>query len=336
MKIAQRFLLSIRYAHSSNKTENIGFIGIGNMGYPMAQNILKHDKLNKYNLVLSDNSQDVMKQIKKDFDKNRCDVVDTPCQVAEKALQIITMLPDGDCVEEAYLGSNGLIKNLTKNHLCIDSSTISPSTALKISKILKKEKQASFIDAPVSGGVPGAVNATLTFMAGGSDADVKRASAIITPFMGKKLFHCGKEVGSGLSAKLCNNMLLAICMIGTSEALNLGRTLGLDPKVLTDIINESTGKNWCSSSYNPVPGMLSGEYANIPPNLDYAKGFRVSLMCKDLTLGQNIANNKSVYCPLGSVAHQIYKYLNANPDASQKDFAYVYPFISGKLLGRKH
>jgi len=231
------------------------------------------------------------------------------------------MLPSSPHVREAYCGENGLFKKVRPGSLCIDSSTIDPGVSKEIFQTAKS-KQTAYLDAPVSGGVAAAKSAQLTFMVGGEEGEYKR-SVPIFECMGKNVIYCGAS-GNGQAAKICNNMLLAICMIGTSETFNLGQKLGLDAQLLSQIINTSSGRNWCTELYNPVPGVQP----NSPASRNYEGGFGASLMLKDLGLAQNAATTTSTPIPLGSLAYQLYRILVQSPDFKSKDFSSIYRFLT--------
>jgi 3-hydroxyisobutyrate dehydrogenase len=232
---------------------NIGFIGLGNMGGPMAAN-----------LVAAGHSVTV-------FDLNNeavSTVVNIGAIASSTALEcaqdkdfVISMLPAGKHVKATYTDEQGIVSVLNSNTQVIDCSTIDAETAQFVAKELAN-KGISFVDAPVSGGVGGAVNGTLTFIVGGPQQAFDKAQPILAG-MGKNIFHAGGH-GAGQVAKICNNMLLAILMAGTSEALQMGIDNGLDPKVLSDIMLQSSGRNWTLELYNPCPGVLD----NVPSSND--------------------------------------------------------------------
>ncbi|XP_034984858.1 3-hydroxyisobutyrate dehydrogenase, mitochondrial isoform X1 [Zootoca vivipara] len=289
----------------------VGFVGLGNMGNPMAKNLVKHG----YPVI----AYDVFPEACKEFQDLGSQVTDSPADVADKADRIITMLPSNANAIEVYVGSNGILKKVKKGSLLIDSSTIDPA----VSKDLAKEAEkmgAVFMDAPVSGGVGAARAGNLTFMVGGVEQEFDAAKELLT-CMGSNVVYCG-EVGTGQAAKICNNMLLAISMIGTAEAMNLGIRLGLDPKLLAKILNMSSGRCWSSDTYNPVPGVMDG----VPSANNYQGGFGTTLMAKDLGLAQVSATNTKTPVLLGSLAHQIYRVMCAK-GYSQKDFSSVFQFL---------
>uniref|UniRef100_H3A4B7 3-hydroxyisobutyrate dehydrogenase, mitochondrial n=2 Tax=Latimeria chalumnae TaxID=7897 RepID=H3A4B7_LATCH len=243
----------------------------------------------------------------------------SPADVAEKADRIITMLPSSPNVLEAYTGSNGILKKVKKGSLLIDSSTIDPAVSRELANAVEK-LDAVFMDAPVSGGVGAARAGNLTFMVGGMEEEFTAAQELLS-CMGTNVIYCG-EVGTGQAAKICNNMLLAIGMIGTAETMNLGIRLGLDPKLLAKILNMSSGRCWSSDTYNPVPGVMEG----VPSSNNYQGGFGSTLMAKDLGLAQNSATNTKTPILLGSLAHQVYRMMCARGYA-QKDFSSVFQFL---------
>ncbi len=218
----------------------ITFIGLGNMGAPMASNLLKAG----HKVTVFDLSDDAVSALKAEGASSAA----TAHDAARGAECVITMLPAGQHVEAVYLGAEGLLAALPEGTLVIDSSTIAPETAKKVAAEAS-ERSIRFLDAPVSGGVGGAKAGTLTFICGGAEADYAAAQPILQD-MGKNIFHAG-EHGSGQVAKICNNMLLAILMAGTSEALALGVKNGLDPAVLSEIMKQSSGGNWALNVYNP-------------------------------------------------------------------------------------
>ncbi|XP_038595741.1 3-hydroxyisobutyrate dehydrogenase, mitochondrial isoform X1 [Tachyglossus aculeatus] len=289
----------------------VGFIGLGNMGNPMAKNLVKHG----YPVI----AYDVFPEACKEFQDVGEQVMASPADVAERADRIITMLPSSLNAIEAYTGPTGVLKKVKKGSLLIDSSTIDPAVSKELAKEAEK-MGAVFMDAPVSGGVGAARAGNLTFMVGGAEQEFAAAKELLG-CMGSNVVYCG-AVGTGQAAKICNNMLLAIGMIGTAEAMNLGIRLGLDPKLLAKILNMSSGRCWSSDTYNPVPGVMEG----VPSGNNYQGGFGSTLMAKDLGLAQDSATNTKSPVPLGSLAHQIYRLMCAK-GYSQKDFSAVFQFL---------
>jgi len=268
----------------------IAFIGLGNMGAPMALNLVKAGHpLTVYDLVPA-----AVRTL-----------TDAGAQAAESAAQavagaelVITMLPASRHVEGLYL-DQGLLAHIDARCLVIDCSTIAPDTSRKVAAAAQARGLA-MLDAPVSGGTGGAAAGTLTFIVGGAAEDLQRARPVLEQ-MGKNVFHAG-PAGAGQVAKICNNMLLGILMAGTSEALALGAASGLDPQVLSDIIAKSSGRNWATELYNPWPGVM----AHAPASKGYAGGFGVDLMLKDLGLAAEAALSARSAVPLGELARNLY------------------------------
>ncbi|MGB0945041.1 MAG: 3-hydroxyisobutyrate dehydrogenase [Marinomonas sp.] len=271
---------------------NIGFIGLGNMGGPMAANLAKAGhKVKAFDL--STEALDKAVQA-------GCMKVDTALDAIQGAEFIISMLPAGKHVHGLFVASETpLFDHIPSGALVIDSSTIEADVARTIAH-LAKERGIEFIDAPVSGGVGGAQAGTLAFMVGGEQAQFDKALPVLE-CMGKNIFHAGDH-GAGQIAKACNNMMLAILMAGTCEALNMGMKNGLDPKVLSDIMKQSSGNNWALQVYNPVPGVME----NVPSSNQYQGGFMVDLMFKDLGLAMNLSQLSSSPTPMGSAARGLF------------------------------
>ncbi|ABP79598.1 3-hydroxyisobutyrate dehydrogenase [Stutzerimonas stutzeri A1501] len=231
--------------------------------------------------------------------------VDSPTAIAQgNAELIITMLPAAPHVKSVYLGENGLIASSRAGVMLIDCSTIDPHSAREVAKAAA-EHGNPMLDAPVSGGTGGAAAGTLTFMVGGSDADFDRAQPILAA-MGKNIVHCG-AAGNGQVAKVANNMLLGISMIGVAEAMALGVALGMDAKTLAGVINTSSGRCWSSDTYNPFPGVLD----NVPASRGYSGGFGSDLMLKDLGLATEAAKQVRQPVILGALAQQLYQSFSA-------------------------
>ncbi len=311
----------------SSQASTIGFIGLGNMGLPMARNLLWKGG---YSLVVCDTQvpgeiirSKLLDNSSLPSNENQSPgsikVVSTPDHVSRSASVVITMLPNNAAVESVYSDS-GIFSNLSPGTLLVDSSTISPKLSQSMYQKAKKHS-CDFLDAPVSGGVLGAEKATLAFMVGG-DKEIYDKALPILSHMGKNIVYCGKS-GLGQVAKICNNLLLAISMIGTSEVLHLGKRLGMDPKLLTSIINSSSGRCWSSDTYNPVPGVLP----NVPSSNQYSGGFCVKLMCKDLGLALDAAKEADTNLPIGETAKQIYNTLKSTQDLHEKDFSVIYHFL---------
>jgi len=274
----------------------IGFIGLGNMGSPMANNLLKAG----HELFVFDLVQASVKKLV-DQHPGKVSALSAPKEVAAAGLDlIITMLPAAVHVKSVYLGPDGVLANVSTQTALIDSSTIDPQTAREVAAIAAAQGNV-MLDAPVSGGTGGAEAGTLTFMVGGDEAEFTRYKNIFNA-MGKNIVYCGGS-GNGQVAKVANNMLLGISMIGTAEAMSLGVSLGMEPKVLAGIINTSSGRCWSSDTYNPFPGVLE----NVPASRGYTGGFGSDLMLKDLGLAAEAAKLAKQPIPLGSLAQQIYQ-----------------------------
>ena len=285
----------------------IGFIGLGNMGNPMARNLVKAG----HELAVYDVFPEAIEKLVAAGSKAATSVAET----AKNAAVVITMLPSSPHVREVYTGSGLLLANVSAETLLIDCSTIDPHTARDVAAIAAQRKIV-MLDAPVSGGTVGAEAATLTFMVGGNTAAFEIAKPLLEK-MGKNVVHCGAE-GTGQVAKICNNMLLAISMIGVSEAMNLGASLGIDPKLLAGIINTSSGRCWSSDTYNPFPGVIETSAAS----RGYSGGFGVDLMLKDLGLAMDAAKQAKQSAILGSLAHQLYQTWSAMGSGG-KDFSSI-------------
>lgn len=295
----------------SQSKGTIGFIGLGNMGHHMGMNLIK----NGYTLVV----YDVYPEAMKNFEDLGSTAASSPKMLAEQVDTIITMLPSSPDVFEAYNGEEGILRGVQPNTLMIDSSTIDPAASKDVAK-LASEAGATYIDAPVSGGVVAARDGALTFMVGAKPEDYEKAE-IVLQNMAKNVVHCG-VTGTGQAAKICNNMLLAVSMIGTAEVMNLGTRLGLEKKMLAHILNISTGRCWSSELYNPCPGVIEG----VPSSNEYQGGFGTQLMTKDLGLAQNASTATKSATPMGSLAHQIYRVM-CNRGYAKMDFSSVYKFL---------
>jgi 3-hydroxyisobutyrate dehydrogenase len=293
---------------------NIAFIGLGNMGGPMAANLVKAGhKVAGFDLVAASKDAHV---------KAGGVIAASVAEAVKDADAVVTMLPAGKHVEGVYLGADGILKNGKKGALLVDSSTIDVATARKVLEAAKAAGM-DMIDAPVSGGTAGAAGGTLTFMVGGSDAEFERAKPLLQS-MGKNIFHAGGP-GNGQVVKMCNNMILAISMIGVSEAFVLAEKLGLDHQKMFDICATATGQCWSLTSYCPVPGPVP----NSPANRDYKAGFTADMMLKDLRLAQEAANAAGASTPLGAEAAQLYG-LFANSGQGDTDFSGIIKMLRGK------
>src|SRR5690606_14708133 len=265
-------------------------ICLGNMGAPMAHNLIKAG----HSLAVFD----LVPAAVKSLADAGARAAGSAAEAVQGAEIVISMLPASKHVEALYLGDD-LLASIDPSALVIECSTISPDSARKVAAAAQARGLA-MIDAPVSGGTGGAAAGTLTFIVGGEAAALQRAMPVLQN-MGKNIFHAG-AAGAGQVAKICNNMLLGILMAGTSEALALGVANGLDPQVLSDIIAKSSGRNWATELYNPWPGVM--EHA--PASKQYAGGFGVDLMLKDLGLAAESALNARASVPLGELARNLY------------------------------
>lgn len=289
---------------------HIAFIGLGNMGAPMATNLVKAG----HEVVVFDLVEAAIQSLK-DAGANSAD---SAAEATRGAEVVISMLPAGIHVRSLYLGQDdrpGLLDSLDGKPLIIDASTIAPDDARLVGEAAR-ERGLDYLDAPVSGGVGGAKAGTLTFIVGGSGEGFARAKPVLED-MGKNIFHAG-EIGAGQIAKLCNNMLLGVLMSGTAEALALGVKNGLDPAVLSEIMKQSSGGNWALNVYNPWPGVME----NAPASNDYQGGFLVDLMAKDLGLAWELALGSKSPVPMGSQARNLFA-LHAAQGNGRLDFSSI-------------
>lgn len=290
----------------------IAFFGLGNMGGPMAANLVKAG----HQVCVFDLFPEAVKTLT-DLGATSAD---TPKQVVAGVDVVISMLPAGKHVASLYVGEDGIGPELKAGTLVIDSSTIDKATAVSTADKLR-EYGVHFIDAPVSGGVAGATAGTLSFMVGGSNESFATALPLLE-VMGKNIFHAG-DVGAGQVAKVCNNMLLSILMVGTSEALQLGRDNGLDPKVLSEIMSKSSGSNWTLDVYNPCPNVME----NVPSSNNYEGGFMTDLMAKDLGLAMDTAVASGSSTPMGALTRSLYS-LHQKSGNGKKDFSSIFTQFS--------
>ena len=289
----------------------IAFIGLGNMGNPMAANLVKAGhKVTGFDLVEA--NLDTAKA-------NGASVAASAREAIAGAEVVITMLPAGKHVVSVY---EDIVPAAAKGTLFIDSSTIDVESARKAHKIAADAGMLS-VDAPVSGGVGGAEAGTLTFMAGGSADAFAKAAPVLKPMAGK-VVNCG-DAGAGQAAKICNNMILGISMIGVGEAFVLAEKRGLSHQALYDVASTSSGQCWSLTTYCPVPGPVP----NSPANRDYKPGFAAALMLKDLKLAQEAAQNAGAVTPLGAEATQLYALFNAMGQGGT-DFSGIINFLRGK------
>jgi 3-hydroxyisobutyrate dehydrogenase len=286
----------------------IGFVGLGNMGGPMARNLAKAGHaVRVFDLV-----PELIGAA------TGCVPAASAAEAAAGAGFVFTMLPAGAQVREAWLGAGGMAAAAPAEAVLVDCSTIDVATAREVAAAAGR----AMLDAPVSGGTMGAEAATLTFMVGGPAAAFAAAEPVLAA-MGRSVLRCG-EAGAGQAAKACNNMLLAISMIGTCEAFLLAEKLGLDKQALFDVVSRSSGQCWALTGYCPVPGPVP----TAPSNRDYAAGFAAALMLKDLGLAQDAARQAGAVTPLGAQALALYQEFCARGGAAA-DFSGIIRMLRG-------
>lgn len=285
----------------------IAFIGLGNMGAPMARNLLKAGH--------SLNLFDLNKEVLADLASQGGHISVSPREAAQGAELVITMLPAAAHVRSVWLGENGVLAGIGEGVPAVDCSTIDPQTARDVAAAAAKQG-VHMADAPVSGGTGGAQAGTLTFMVGATQALFDTLHPVLAQ-MGRNIVHCG-DVGTGQVAKICNNLLLGISMVGVSEAMALGAALGIDSEVLAGVINSSTGRCWSSEVYNPWPGIVE----TAPASRGYTGGFGAELMLKDLGLATEAARQAHQPVVLGAVAQQMYQAMSLRGEGG-KDFSAI-------------
>lgn len=287
--------------------ERVIFIGLGNMGAPMASNLLKAG----YEVVGVDLSDAALAA----HEAAGGAVTSSAMDVVGDANVVISMLPSGQHVQDLYLGPKGLLGRLSSMTMVIDCSTVESEFARAVGKEAEN-RGIRYLDAPVSGGTAGAKSGQLTFIVGGAEQSLEVVRPLFNA-MGSKVLHAG-EVGTGQLAKMCNNLLLAVQMLGTAEALTLGLNNGLKPEVLSEIMRNSSGGNWVLDKYNPVPGVMEG----VPSSQNYQPGFMTALMLKDLSLALNLAHESQSVTPMGSLAENLFR-MHAVRAGEQQDFSSV-------------
>ncbi|KAI0147651.1 3-hydroxyisobutyrate dehydrogenase [Xylariaceae sp. FL1272] len=315
------------FSASSRRLDTYGFIGLGQMGYQMAKNLQSKlppsDSVQLFDINKAAAEKLAEEMLSSPAGGAAVKIAESVGDAAKYADTIITVLPEPSHVKSVY--SEILKTELPpKSRILIDSSTIDPSSSREVAKWVLDANQGQFVDAPMSGGVVGATAGTLTFMLGSPTELVSKIEPILLR-MGKRVLHCGVQ-GTGLSAKLANNYLLAINNIATAEAMNLGIRWGLEPKVLANIINVSTGKCWPSEVNNPVKGVID----TAPANRDYSGGFGISLMKKDLKLAIVAAEEADAKLELAAKAREVYEEAEQNDKCKGRDFSVVYRFLGGK------
>ncbi|CAO3612419.1 unnamed protein product [Cunninghamella blakesleeana] len=299
------------------RSSAIGLIGLGQMGQGMAKNLAEKSK---GTVIVYDVNKASIQSILDKYPHVKA--AKSAEEVAEKASAVLTMLPASKHVEHVY---KTLEKVIEKDHLLIDSSTIDAQVAQQVASTIVEGKGALAFDAPVSGGTVGATNGTLTFMVGAPSKESFENTKPILSLMGKNVIYCGKN-GTGQIAKLCNNMLLGISMVGVAETMLLGAKLGMDPILLASIINNSTGRCWSSDTNNPYPGVIP----TAPSARGYQGGFSNKLMAKDLGLAMQAAENANTNPALGTMVAQLYSHLSTTENFDSLDFSSVYKYLAEK------
>ena len=290
----------------------IGFIGLGNMGAPMAANLVKAGhEVTGFDIAAGPVAA---------WAATGGRAADTAVAAAAAGDVVITMLPAGPQVREVYLGDSGVLRHARKGALLIDCTTIDVETARSVAEAAA-EAGFAMLDAPVSGGTAGAAAATLTIMVGGTAEAFARGQPVLAA-MGRTIIHAGPS-GNGQAAKICNNMILGISMIGVCEAFALADKLGLAAQTLFDIAAKSSGQCWALTSYCPVPGPVPAS----PANRGYVPGFTAAMMLKDLRLAQQAAAATAAATPLGAAAASLYQ-LHVDRDGAGLDFSAIYRFLA--------
>lgn len=292
----------------------IGFVGLGNMGGPMAANLIRAG----HEVRVFDLSADAVKAAVEIGGT----AAGSLAEVATDVEAIVTVLPAGKHVLAVYDGPDGILAHAATNTLVIDSSTIDVDAARKAAE-LAKARDMRPVDAPISGGVGGATAGTLTFMVGGSEAAFASAEPILQA-MGSNIIHAGDN-GAGQAAKICNNMILGVSMIAVSEAFMLAKRLGVDAQKLFDISSKASGQCWSLTSYCPVPGPVPAS----PANRDYQAGFAVDMMLKDLKLAQQAAAGANATTPMGALAESLYAMYSAGGNGG-RDFSAIVKMLDGE------
>ena len=291
-------------------SQKLLFIGLGNMGWNMAQRLLSHG----YELQ----AFDLNSNLKSEFEKSGGQWVEDLKRIQPEV--VFSMLPGGKQIKQLYLEDQKLFDHLPKGALVVDCSTADPGSVCEVYD-KAKERGFCFLSIPVSGGTKGAKEGALTFIAGGDKEDLEKAKPYLK-VMGKNIFHAG-GAGAGQSVKICNNMLLAIHMIGTCEAFALGKALGLKPEILSDIMKSSSGNNWSLEKYNPCPGLMD----LVPSSNNYEGGFSVQLMLKDLGLAKDSMEKTGTKAELGHKVFEIYK-KHFEEGFAGKDFSHIFKKIN--------
>ncbi len=298
-----------------SKINTIAFIGLGNMGGPMAANLVNGG----FAVTAFDLSDEVLTQAR----AQGCKTVSSIGEAVQGKDAVVTMLPAGKHVRSVYIGANGVFANAKTGALFCDCSTIDVQSARDVAGEAQK-LGFSMVDSPVSGGVAAASAGTLAFMVGGPDAAFEAAQSVLEP-MAKAIYHAG-DSGAGQAAKICNNMLLGITMIGTAEAFVLAKKLGLDSQRFFDISANASGQNWSMTSYCPEPGPVPAS----PANNGYKPGFSAAMMLKDLRLAQDAAQSSGTATPLGAEAQALYAMFDSLGGGGT-DFSGIIEMLNGNM-----
>ena len=291
----------------------IGFIGLGNMGAPMVRNLLKAG----HAVSVFDVNPAAIDELAAAGARASA----SPAAAAGDAEYVITMLPAAAHVHAVLTADDGVLASVASGVTIIDSSTIDPASVNAFAALASQRGNA-FVDAPVSGGTGGAAAGTLTFMVGGSAVQYEHVKPLLLA-MGKNVVHCG-DTGTGQVAKICNNLVLGVTMAGVAEAMALGESLGIDPKVLGGIMNTSTGRCWSSDTYNPFPGVIE----TAPSSRGYTGGFGTDLMLKDLGLATDAAKHVRQPAFMGALAQQLYQAMSSRGDG-KLDFSAIIKLYRG-------
>jgi 3-hydroxyisobutyrate dehydrogenase len=289
----------------------VAFIGTGSMGRPMLRNLVTKG----FRVV----AYDVVPQALDAAARLGAAPAESAAAASARGDVVITMLPSSSHVESAYLGPQGVLEGIAPGRLCIDMSTIDPATSQRVAARLR-DRRVRFIDAPVSGGVAGAEDGTLAIMVGGDADDLEEARPVLAA-MGTHVVHVG-QVGAGEVAKLCNNLIAGVATVAVSEAFRIAEGFGVDARVLTKIISNSSGRTWIMEHGHPVPGIVP----RAASSRDYAPGFTVDLMCKDLGLAVNAARELRVPVAVSAAAQQVLR-MASSQGYGKKDVASVYAFL---------
>ncbi|MCB1547136.1 MAG: 3-hydroxyisobutyrate dehydrogenase [Hyphomicrobiaceae bacterium] len=304
----------LQFTQRERRMSRIGFIGLGNMGLPMAGNLVKAGhEVTGFDVVAGNLDKAGTRGVKR---------AASAAEAAGNADLVVTMLPAGKDTLAVYEGA-GTLAAAAKGTVFVDCSTIDVASARRAHELAAAAGMPS-LDCPVSGGVGGAEAATLTLMAGGSTAAFERARPYLEK-VGRKVVHCG-DAGAGQAAKICNNMILGVSMIAVCEAFVLAEKLGLSKEALFDVASTSSGQCWSITSYCPVPGPVPTS----PANNDYKPGFAVALMTKDLALAQEAARSSGSPTPMGAAAAQLYRLFEAAGHGGD-DFSGIIRMMRGEV-----